>query len=52
MAQAQHYGHALAWATLYNLAAVAASFLLFARLTAKTAESGAVPAARAAPAGD
>ncbi|MDX3881246.1 MAG: MFS transporter [Achromobacter sp.] len=52
VAQAQHYGHALAWATLYNLAAVAASFLLFARLTAKAADAGAVPAARPAPAGD
>jgi MFS family permease len=51
-ARAQRYGHALAWATLYNLAAVAASFLLFARLTGGASGAQAVPAARAEAAGD
>lgn len=43
-ARAQRYGHALAWATLYNLAAVALSFVLFARLTAQAPAPAAAPA--------
>ncbi|MGE8687524.1 MAG: MFS transporter [Achromobacter sp.] len=50
--RAQRYGHALAWATIYNLAAVAVSFMLFARLTGGGPASRAVPAARAEAAGD
>ncbi|MBR8656817.1 MFS transporter [Achromobacter sp. Marseille-Q0513] len=50
-ARAQRYGHALAWATLYNLAAVAASFVLFARLTRGVSKAGAAPAASVEPVG-
>lgn len=44
-ARAERYGHALAWATLYNLAAVAVSFLLFARLMRGARAADAMPAA-------
>lgn len=51
-ARAQRYGHALAWATIYNLVAVAGSFVLFSRLMGGAPKSRAAQVARAEAAGD